>query len=160
MNDKYCPSYVSRIHGLHAHQPHTLHSSDPLPEDPHNTYCQSDTTNFQIKIKIVLVKNKNTQIQKENNSFLRVGWVPRGNLSTGLKYHSPTHTHTHRHIDTHTLHLVNSIVPISSLICIFSKNLKPPPLPRLSSPPVEYSYSISYPLSLYLPVIIFIHVII
>lgn len=62
MNDKYCPSYVSRIHGLHVHQPHTLHSSDPLPEDPHNTYCQSDTTNFQIKIKLVLVKNKNTQI--------------------------------------------------------------------------------------------------
>lgn len=35
MNDKYCPSYVSRIHGLHAHQPHTLQSTDPLPEDPH-----------------------------------------------------------------------------------------------------------------------------
>ena len=34
MNDKYCPSYVSRIHGLHAHQPHTLQSTDPLPEDP------------------------------------------------------------------------------------------------------------------------------
>lgn len=35
MNDKYCPSYVSRIYGLHVHQPHTLQSTDPLQEDPH-----------------------------------------------------------------------------------------------------------------------------
>ena len=65
-----------------------------------NTYSQSDAPNFQIKIKLVLVKIKINKSRKKTIVFSgRVGsqWEPEHRLETSLPC---THIQTHRH--THT----------------------------------------------------------
>ena len=53
-----CPGYMDFMHtSLILYKAQTHYQRTHL-----NTYCQSDTLNFQIKIEFVLVKNKNKQI--------------------------------------------------------------------------------------------------
>lgn len=102
-----------------------------------DTRCQSNLPNFPIKMKLILLKNKNKQNQKESKLVSQGSELPEGTWAQAWNAHSQ-HTHTHTFPTQLT---VNNPLYLHSF-AFLQKTFSNLPSAQIKwSPPVMYSYS-------------------